>query len=71
VAGAWRWPSTPCGRLKKEKKYTYTSLQWPFVASYGGETWSPTLREEYMLKVSKTRELRKIFEPTRDVIVNK
>jgi len=41
------------------------------VASYGGETWSPTLTEEYMLKVSKTGLLRKIFEPKRKVTVSK
>jgi len=71
VAGTWRWLSAPCTRLKKEKKYTFTPLQWSFVASYGGETWSPTLTEEYMLKVSKTGLLRKIFEPKRKVTVSK
>lgn len=71
VAGAWRWPSTPCGRLKREKKYTYTPLQSSFVASYWGESWSPTLREECMLKVSKSKVLRKIFELKWDVIVSK
>ena len=41
------------------------------MASYGSETWSPTLREEYVLKMSKTTVLRKIFEPKKDVIVSK
>jgi len=67
----WRWPSTSCGRLKKEKKYTYTPHQWCFVTSYGDETLSPTIREEYMLKVSKSRVVRKILDHKLDVIVSK
>jgi len=55
----------------REKKYTYTPLQWSFMASDGGESWSPTLREECMLKVSKSKVLRKISELKWDVIVSK
>jgi hypothetical protein len=33
------------------------------VVLYGCETWSLTLREEYRLRVSENRVLRKIFGP--------
>jgi hypothetical protein len=35
---------------------------------YGCETWSPTLREEYRLRVFKNRVLRRIFGPKRDEV---
>jgi hypothetical protein len=33
---------------------------------FGCETWSPTLREEYRLRVFEKRVLRRIFGPKRD-----
>jgi hypothetical protein len=35
---------------------------------YGCETWSLTLREEYRLKVSENRVLRRIFGPMREEV---
>jgi hypothetical protein len=35
---------------------------------YECETWSLILREEHKLRVFKNRELRIIFEPTREVM---
>jgi hypothetical protein len=39
------------------------------VGSYGCETWSLTLREEYGLKVFEKRALRRIFGPKRGEII--
>ena len=36
------------------------------VVLYGCETWSPTLREERILRVLETRVQRRIFWPKRD-----
>jgi hypothetical protein len=36
---------------------------------YGRETWSLTLREEYELKVSEKRVLRRIYGPIKDEII--
>jgi hypothetical protein len=36
---------------------------------YGCETLSLTLREEYRLKVSENRVLRRIFGPKRDEVI--
>jgi hypothetical protein len=38
------------------------------VLLYGCETWSLTLREEYRLRVSENRVLRKIYGPKRDEV---
>jgi hypothetical protein len=38
------------------------------VVLYGYETWSLTLREEYILRVFEKRVLRKIFGPKRDEV---
>jgi hypothetical protein len=35
---------------------------------YGCETWSPTLREEYILRMYENRVLRRIFGPKRDEV---
>jgi len=35
---------------------------------YGRETWSLTLREEYRLRMSESRALRKILVPNRDEV---
>jgi hypothetical protein len=43
----------------------YKSIILPVVL-YGRETWSPTLREEYKLRVFENRVLRRIFGPKRD-----
>jgi hypothetical protein len=37
----------------------------------GGDTWSVTLREEHMLRLFENMVVRKIFGPTRDVVVSK
>jgi len=37
-------------------------------ASYGYETWSPTLREERRLRIFENRALKRIFEPNRDEV---
>jgi hypothetical protein len=39
-----------------------------FIALYGCETWSATLREERRLRVFENRVLRKIFGPKRDEV---
>jgi hypothetical protein len=38
------------------------------VVSYGCETWSHTLKEEYRLRVFKNRVLRRIFGPKADEV---
>jgi hypothetical protein len=38
------------------------------VVLYGCETWSLTLREERMLRVSENRVLRRIYGPKRDEV---
>jgi hypothetical protein len=38
------------------------------VVSYVCQTWSPTLGEEHVLRVSENRVLRKIFVPKRVVV---
>ena len=38
------------------------------VVLYGGETWSPTLREERRLRVFDNRVLRRIFGSKRDEV---
>jgi hypothetical protein len=35
---------------------------------YGCENWSPTLREEYRLRIYENRVLRRIFGPKRDEV---
>jgi len=48
----------------------YRTIVLPVVL-YGCETWSLTLMEEYWLKVSENRMLRRIFGPTRDEVTGK
>jgi hypothetical protein len=38
------------------------------VVLYGCKTWSPTLREEHILRVFENRVLRKVFAPKRDEV---
>jgi hypothetical protein len=45
----------------------YRNIILPVVL-YGCETWSPTLREEYRLRVLENRVLRRIFGPKRDEV---
>jgi hypothetical protein len=47
---------------------THKSIILP-VVSYGCETWSLTLREQYRLRVLENRVLRKIFGPKRDEVI--
>jgi hypothetical protein len=46
----------------------YRTIILPVVL-YGCETWSLTLREEHMLRVSENRVLRRIFGPKRDEVI--
>ena len=48
----------------------YRTKILPFVL-YGCGTWSLTLREEYKLRVSKNRVLRKMLEHKRDKVTGK
>ena len=52
---------------KNSKTEIYSAIILPVVL-YGCETWSPTLREECMLKMFENRVLRKIFRPKRDEV---
>jgi len=50
---------------KNLKIKVYRTIILPVVL-YGCETWSLTLREEFRLRVSENRVLRRIFEPRRE-----
>jgi len=53
---------------KNLKIKIYRTIILP-VFLYGFETWSLTLREERRLRVFENRVLRRIFGPTRDVVI--
>jgi hypothetical protein len=50
---------------KNVKIRIYRTIMLP-VVSYGGETWSLTIREEHKLRVFENKVLRRIFGPKRD-----
>jgi hypothetical protein len=52
---------------KNLKIRIYQTIILPVVL-YGCETWSLTLREEYRLRASENRVLRRIFGPKRDEV---
>jgi len=52
---------------KNLKIKIYRTIILP-VVWYGCETWSLTLREEYRLRVTEKRVLRRIFGPKRDEV---
>jgi hypothetical protein len=52
---------------RKLKVKIYKNIILPAVL-YGCEAWSLTLREEYRLRVSENRVLRRIFGPIRDEV---
>jgi hypothetical protein len=52
---------------KNFKIKIYRTIILPAVL-YGCETWSPTLREEYRLRVFENRVLRRIFGPKGDEV---
>jgi hypothetical protein len=54
--------------LSKNIKIGIEKIIILFVALYGCETWSGTLREERRLRVFEKRLLRRIFEPKRDEV---
>jgi hypothetical protein len=54
-----------CLLLKNVKIRINKTIILPVVL-YGYETWSLTLREEYRLRVSENKVLRRIFGPKRD-----
>jgi hypothetical protein len=47
------------------KVKVYKTIILPVVL-YGCETWSPTLREEHILRISQNSVLRRIFGPIRN-----
>jgi hypothetical protein len=51
--------------LSKNVKNKICKIIFLPVVSYGGEAWSPTTREEYILKVFEKRVLRRMFGPER------
>jgi hypothetical protein len=53
---------------KNVKIIIYKTIILPAVP-YGCETWSLTLREEHILRVSENRVLRRIFGPKRDEVM--
>jgi hypothetical protein len=50
---------------KNVKVKVYKTIILPVVL-YGCETWSPTLREEHILRISQNSVLRRIFGPMRN-----
>ena len=56
-----------CLLTKNLKIKIYRTIILP-VVWYGCETWSLTLREEYRLRVTEKRVLRRIFGPKRDEV---
>jgi hypothetical protein len=53
--------------MKNCKIKIYRNIILPVVL-YGCETWSLTLREERMLRLSENRMLSRIFAPRRDEV---